>query len=128
MSKKMMAVHALQLGALVSGKHVVDQIAPGQAFLATDDEIKTLLHTGAIREPGEADKGIESVTRTSAAAALSQTNPGSTGKDVDISKLNKEKLIAIANAEGAQFEEGATNAELVKAIEDHRKSTADDLV
>lgn len=128
MSKKMIAVHALQLGALVSGKHVVDQVAPGQAFLATDDEIKTLLHTGAIREPGEADKGLESVTRTSAAAALSETNPGTTGKGTDLSKLNKEQLIAIANTEAVQFEESATKADLVKAIEDHRKSTADDLV
>ena len=118
---KLIAIHALHLAGATAG--TVDVINPGEGFDAREDELYLAdPGVGAARKATADDKNAVFVGRSGAAGS------GLAAASEDISKLKKADLIALAAAEEIQIDESATNAVIVKAIEDARAAKQDDLV
>ena len=112
---KLIAIHALHLASAVAGQ--VEEIAPGQAFVAREDELY-LNERGATRLATSADKGATLVTRAGAPAAGSE----------DLSKLTKKQLVALAAAEEIAIDDTATNAVIIDTIVAGRAAKDEDAI
>lgn len=121
---KLIAIHALHLAGAVKG--TVDVINPGEGFEAREDELYlTEEHVGAARKATSADKDAVFVGRSGGTGA-SKAAPAAAPED--LTKLKKADLIALAAAEEIVIDETATNAVIIKAIEDGRAAKQDELV
>lgn len=118
---KLIAIHALHLASAVAGQ--VEEIAPGQAFVAREDELY-LNERGATRLATSADKGATLVTRAGATAAVAAPAAGSE----DLSKFTKAQLVALAAAEEIAIDDKATNAVIIEVIEAGRKAKDEDAI
>lgn len=117
---KLIAIHSLHLAAAVAGQ--VDLVAPGQAFIAREDELYLAKgDNGAARLATEEDKGAKLAVRLGASAASADVPD-------DISKLNKAQLIALAAAEEIAIDETATNKVIVETIVAGRKAKDEDAI
>lgn len=118
---KLIAIHALHLAGAVKG--TVDVINPGEGFEAREDELYLASEAvGAARKATSADKDAVFVGRSGGKAVSAPAAAE------DISKLKKADLIALAAAEEIEIDETATNAVIIKAIEDARAAKQDELV
>ncbi|MDX0622909.1 hypothetical protein GOD54_23705 [Sinorhizobium medicae] len=118
---KLIAIHALHLASAVKGQ--IEVIEPGQAFDAREDEMYlTEDRVGAARKATSDDGAAKFIKRAGAAEAAAAA------KAEDLSKLTKAELVALAAAEQISIDEKATNAVIVKAIEDARASKVDDAI
>lgn len=92
----------------------IDKLKSGHA-----DEI-TALTTRATEAETALAAANDEITALKAAAQAEADKP----KPVALSGKNKEQLLEVATAEGVTIEEGATNADIVSAIELHREASA----
>lgn len=118
---KLIAIHALHLASAVAGK--VEEVAPGQGFVARDDELY-LNDRGATRLATSEDKGATFVTRAGASA---DGKPAAAGSE-DLSKLTKKQLVALAAAEEIAIDDAATNAVIIDTIVSGRAAKDEDAI
>lgn len=90
---------------------------PGEAIEVTDKFGAECLATGHAEEIDVLPQ-LDHDHDGSSGGSLPHDPPALTGK-------NKAALLAVAEAEGAEIEEGATNAEIVAAIEARRESNGE---
>lgn len=120
MEQKFIAVHTVQM--MVKGEPTA--IAPSFPLTLSDEkQINQLMTAGAIRKPEENEmrlfkEGIPSGT-------ADQTQNPDLGAVTDLGKLKKAELLKLAAGEQIAVDETATNAALVKSIEDARKARAE---
>lgn len=118
---KLIAIHALHLASAVKGQ--IEVIEPGQAFEAREDELFLAEgEVGAARKATSKDDAAKLVKRAGAAEAAAAA------KAEDISKLTKAELIALAASEQIAIDDKATNAVIIKTIEDARAAKLDDAI
>lgn len=121
---KLIAVHYLQLGSGVKG--VVDEIAPGKAFMARDDEM-FLVERGAARKPRADEKDMPVVSRAVSADGHAQvvdlTTDGDTDEDSsapvesDLADMTKAQLIEFAKVEEIEIDEKANKPVILEVIQ-----------
>lgn len=117
---KLIAIHSLHLAAAVAGQ--VDLVAPGEAFVAREDELYLASgENSAARLATSEDKGAKLATRLGVDTSVVSTVE-------DITKLNKAQLIALAAAEEIAIDETATNKVIVETIVAGRKAKDEDAI
>lgn len=126
---KLVSIHALMLTAV--GTQLAENVPPAHVFDASDEETEFLAERGAVRGfvAGQ-DKNLPTFTRKTAGEAkvAAASNPA-TQAQVDISKLNKDKLLEIAAAEKVENLTGdETVAQLREAILANRQPKDESLV
>ena len=122
---KFIAIHQLHLASAVKG--VTDVINPREQFESIEtDGVDRLKEIGAIRKATEADSGAVKAVRASAKGNTAPAAPVST--ETDLTKMTKAQLLDVAKAEELEVDGSATNAVIIKAIEDGRAAKNDSLV
>lgn len=124
---KLIAVHSLILASDVKG--VVDQIEPGKAFTAREDEL-SLIERGAARKPHASEKDLPLTTRASKGAAAPSAPAGDdegvkdTGQgngegqvELNLADMTKADLIAFAAAENIEVDNSANKPVILEAIQ-----------
>lgn len=124
---KLIAVHYLQLGSGVKG--VIDEIAPGKAFMARDDEL-FLVERGAARKPRADEKDMTVVNRAVSTTGQAQvtklaaddndegTDEGNEGSvEVDLADMTKAQLIEFAKAEEIEIDEKANKPVILETVQ-----------
>ena len=112
---KLIAIHMLHLVGAVAGQPYV--VEPGEGFHSIpEDNEERLLGIGAARKATKDD------------TVPFPDRPGAKAEDgpVDISKMNKEKLLEVAKAEQVELKGDETVAQLKEAIEAARAAKNDD--
>lgn len=126
---KLIAVHYLQLGSGVKG--VIDEIAPGKAFMARDDEL-FLVERGAARKPRADEKDMTVVNRAVSEGGQAQVtklaaddtiDDEGTGEgndapvETDLADMTKAQLIEFAKAEEIEIDEKANKPVILETIQ-----------
>ena len=120
---KLVAIHELHLAGATKGS--VEVIAPGQIFKAREDELTLTqggIHAAAREHDAELDKGRKEFVRAGASATANSDAPA------ELKTMTKADLIATAKAEGIEIDDKATNAVLIKTIEDGRAAKSQDAI
>lgn len=114
---KLVAVHNIVFSE-------ADNIQPKHVFVATAEEAEFLKsRDAAVAFNADVHKGLPEFVRPGATASKAETNEDGLPKVA--ANMKKADLIAIAKAEEIEVDESASNAALVKAIEDGRKAKED---
>lgn len=122
---KLIAVHYLQLGSGVKG--VIDEIAPGKAFMARDDEL-FLVERGAARKPRADEKDMTVVNRAVSTGGQAQVTKlaavdtiddegGAAPVETDLADMTKAQLIEFAKVEEIEIDEKANKPVIQEAIQ-----------
>lgn len=123
---KLIAVHSLVLASEMKG--VVDEIAPGKAFNAREDEMG-LIERGAARKPRSEEKDLPVVTRVSKAGQGSSVAVQAVADPVgglpDLSKMTKAQLAQVAKDEEIEMDDDLKRDDMQAVIEAGRVAKAE---
>lgn len=126
---KLIAVHSLILASDVKG--VVDQIEPGKAFTAREDEL-SLIERGAARKPHASEKDMTVVARASktgqGSSVAVQAVADPAGGLPELGKMTKAQLAEVAREEEIEMDDDLKRDDMQAAIEAGRAAKADLLV